>query len=194
MIEKLFLVAVSNDLFSAWSDIFYDVSDVFVVKSDLFDVHADAVVSPANSFGFMDGGLDLYIRDQLGSGTERRLQQEIVKQYHGELPVGNALIIPTEHDVWRYLIAAPTMRIPENVAATLNAYLAFRAVLLVLKKFNQVGESTIKSVICPGLCTGVGKMSATQCALQMRIAYRYLMESGGIPNIAEIRSLHRQMK
>ena len=29
----------------------------------------------------------------------------------------------------RYLISAPTMRVPANVAKTTNAYLAFRAVL-----------------------------------------------------------------
>ena len=29
----------------------------------------------------------------------------------------------------RYLISAPTMRVPSNVAKTTNAYLAFRAVL-----------------------------------------------------------------
>lgn len=29
----------------------------------------------------------------------------------------------------RYLISAPTMRVPEDVSDTVNAYLAFRAVL-----------------------------------------------------------------
>lgn len=30
---------------------------------------AEAMVSPANSFGIMDGGLDAAIRDQLGFGV-----------------------------------------------------------------------------------------------------------------------------
>jgi hypothetical protein len=34
-----------------------------------------------------------------------------------------------EGKVIKYLISAPTMRVPQNVADTTNAYLAFRAVL-----------------------------------------------------------------
>ena len=38
---------------------------------------------------------------------------------------------PTDNDGLpiRYLISAPTMRVPEDVSDTVNAYLAFRAVL-----------------------------------------------------------------
>lgn len=41
------------------------------------------------------------------------------------------VISPTHNDgkPIRYLISAPTMRIPTNVSKTANAYLAFRAVL-----------------------------------------------------------------
>jgi hypothetical protein len=35
------------------------LNDVEVVCGSLFDVDADAVVSPGNSLGFMDGGVDL---------------------------------------------------------------------------------------------------------------------------------------
>ena len=44
-------------------------------------------VSPANSFGIMDGGLDLAIRDQLGLGVQTTLQRAIVERHHGELPI-----------------------------------------------------------------------------------------------------------
>src|SRR5262249_36504621 len=51
---------------SAWNEVFREVEIVEASAGDYFDQPADAMVSPANSFGIMDGGLDLAIRDQLG--------------------------------------------------------------------------------------------------------------------------------
>src|SRR5690606_18374491 len=51
-----------------------------------------------NSFGRMDGGIDLHYRNQLGLELERRLRELIEKRYEdGELPVGEALVVPTGH-------------------------------------------------------------------------------------------------
>ena len=47
----------------------------------------------------------------------------------------------------RYLISAPTMRVPEDVSETVNAYLAFRAVL-------QCGRYRIYTLDMP--CTLIG--------------------------------------
>jgi hypothetical protein len=53
---------------------------------------------------------------------------------------------------WKYLIAAPTMRIPELIRFTINTYLAFRAILVAIENFNQAhGVAAINSCICPGL-------------------------------------------
>ena len=35
------------------------------------------------------------------------------------------------------MVAAPTMRIPEPIPFTINAYLAFRAILLAVENFNR---------------------------------------------------------
>jgi O-acetyl-ADP-ribose deacetylase (regulator of RNase III) len=116
------------------------------------------MVSPANSFGMMDGGLDLAIRDQLGFSVERKLQEVIVEKHHGELPVGCAVIVATNDRRWRYLITAPTMRVPEPISFTINAYLAFRALLVAVEKFNgDLGKREIDTLVCCGLGTGIGK-------------------------------------
>jgi hypothetical protein len=52
----------------AWHAAFADREDVEVVEADYFARPAGAMVSPANSFGIMDGGLDAAIRDELGFG------------------------------------------------------------------------------------------------------------------------------
>src|SRR5438874_561559 len=114
-----------------------DCPAVEAIAGDYFQRPADAIVSPANSFGIMDGGLDLAIRDELGFSVERKLQEVIVEQHHGELPVGCAEIIETDDSRWKYMIAAPTMRVPEPIPFTINAYLAFRAILVAIENFNK---------------------------------------------------------
>ena len=100
--------------------------------------------------------LILYQRysEHFGWQLQERLQNVLKKEYFGELPVGQALIIETfEDDIpevereWmnnkstnegkliHFLISSPTNRVPGDVHTTVNAYLAFRAVLLASKWF-----------------------------------------------------------
>ena len=76
---------------------------------------------------------------------QQRLQALINKDYNGELLVGEAAIIKTlsandspakftdpklnKGKLIKYLISAPTMRVPMDVNHTVNAYLAFSAVI-----------------------------------------------------------------
>jgi O-acetyl-ADP-ribose deacetylase (regulator of RNase III) len=43
----------------AWQKYFTGIADVRISHSDIFESSAGAIVSPANSFGYMDGGIDL---------------------------------------------------------------------------------------------------------------------------------------
>ncbi len=185
---KITLVARDPALARAWRATFDEVADVQVVEGDYFDHPADAMVSPANSFGIMDGGLDLAIRDQLGLGVQTTLQRAIVERHHGELPIGCAEIVETGDPRWRYLVAAPTMRIPESVAQSLNAYLAFRAVLLACAKHP------ITSLVCCGLATGIGRMEPTRCAAQMRIALQHARGPARIPSFQQIHAVHEALR
>src|SRR5262245_13583683 len=128
--SKMLLIDRSELLVRHWKEQFADCPAFESIAGDYFQRPADAIVSPANSFGIMDGGLDLAIRDQLGFVVQERLQAVIIEKHHGELPVGGAEIVPTDDSRWKYMVAAPTMRIPEHVGFTINAYLAFRAILL----------------------------------------------------------------
>ena len=143
----------------------------------------------------MDGGLDLAIRDQLGYGVQSRIQSVILNKYHGELPIGCAEIVETDHRKWKYLIAAPTMRIPESIAYTINAYLAFRAVLVVIENFNNAaGARVIDSLVCSGLGTGVGGMSANKCSGQMFLAYKSMLLPPVIGRFESIHEFHRTLR
>jgi O-acetyl-ADP-ribose deacetylase (regulator of RNase III) len=185
---KIYLIDRSQLLVDRWKEQFSDCPAVEALAGDYFQRPADALVSPANSFGIMDGGIDLAIREQLGFAVEGKLQEVIDDKHHGELPVGSAEIIETSHPHWRYLIAAPTMRIPEPIPFTINPYLAFRAVLVAVKNFNRArGKREIDSLVCCGMGTGIGQVSPNRCAMQMRAAYHLLRK---LPRILSFQGIH----
>ena len=193
---KIYLIDQSALLVEAWRAAFAVFPEVEVRAGDYFPQRADAIVSPANSFGIMDGGLDRAIWDQLGHVVQLRIQRVILDKYHGEMPVGAAEIIETNDARWKYMAAAPTMRVPESVTSTLHAYLAFRAILVAIENFNRAaGEKAIDSLVCCGLGTGVGDMSPARCAGQMRLAYKSVISPpmiGGFDSIHEFHGLLRQ--
>jgi O-acetyl-ADP-ribose deacetylase (regulator of RNase III) len=192
--SKVFLIDRSQVLVDRWREQFSDCPAVEALAGDYFQRPADALVSPANSFGIMDGGLDLAIRDELGFAVERKLQEVIVGKHHGELPVGWAEIVQTDHPRWRYLIAAPTMRIPEPISFTINPYLAFRAALVAVKNFNEaLGRRAIDSLVCCGLGTGIGRVDPNKCARQMRAAYHVLKAPARIGSYHGIHAFHQAL-
>lgn len=189
--RRILLIDRAPALVAAWARAFESHDEVEVVEGDFFSRPADAMVSPANSFGIMDGGLDLAIRDTLGFEVQRAAQRVILEKHHGELPVGQAEVVETSHDTWRFLVVAPTMRVPENVARTTNAYVAFRAALFAVARFNAATEeSKIESLVCPGLGTGIGAMEPERCATQMVLAFRQVFGPARIPSFAQIHQLH----
>ena len=162
---------MNEELVAAWTQEFARIPEVEVSVGDIFGLTADAIVSPANSFGFMDGGIDLIYSRRFGSGLQQRLRELLAERYSGELPVGCAVVVPTGDPQIPYCISAPTMRVPMNVSGTVNAYLAFRAALLAAERHNRGAERKFESLLCPGLGTAVGRMPCDRAARQMRAAW-----------------------
>jgi O-acetyl-ADP-ribose deacetylase (regulator of RNase III) len=160
-----------GELAGAWERRFAGVPEVVPATGDIFGVPVDAVVSPANCFGFMDGGIDRVYSERFGWHVQDRLRAVIARDWNGELPIGLALVVETGAADIPFVVAAPTMRAPVSVAQTLNAYLAFRAVLLAVRRLNEQRPTSIRTVACPGMGTGTGEMPAGICARQMRAAW-----------------------
>jgi O-acetyl-ADP-ribose deacetylase (regulator of RNase III) len=181
---RILLVYRDADLGNAWKQEFADISGVEIVAGDITDIDCDAIVSPANSFGFMDGGLDLDLSDRFGWDLQDRLQGLIRDLPERELLIGKALALATNDNRVPWLIAAPTMRVPMSfqIATSINVYLAMKAILLV-----ATSHPDISSVAIPGLCTGVGRMSYSIAAAQMRTAFVELASGGRkrIPDFGE---------
>ena len=175
---KLILTAVEKSLADAWTEFCGNLDFVTVHHGSIFDVDCDAVVSPANSYGFMDGGIDGLYMGHFGDEIQMSVRRQIFDHHHGEIIVGQADVVETGHQKIPYLIFAPTMRVPMNLHETVNPYLAARAIFLLVRhgsfqsgKFTgqQISEH-IKTIAFPGLGTGVGKVGADTCARQMRSA------------------------
>lgn len=165
------LISIDKELCSAWRVEFNGVPDVEVIEGDFFSVESDVIVSPANSFGFMDGGLDKLISEKLGWHVQEKVRDMIHDNVNlvNELLIGDALIVMTGNDSFPYLICAPTMRVPMRLPQnTINPYLASKA---IFREFGYLTTLGVETITIPGLGTGVGKVPVKICARQMRMAY-----------------------
>src|SRR5689334_20182067 len=125
---QLHLVDVSPRMVSAWRSAFEAHPEVRIIEGSIVEVARGAIVSPANSYGEMGGGVDLVYRSHFGRDIERRVQAKIRETFGNYLPVGEALLVETGSTVIPHLIAAPTMFLPEPTTAE-NVYLAMSAAL-----------------------------------------------------------------
>ena len=159
---RLILVDTNAELVKEWISYFGDMENVTIIESDIIPIieqYPEAyIVSPANSFGDMQGGIDLVYYAHFGYQLEEKLQSKIIAEKYGELIVGDFVVVDR-------FIFAPTMRVPMNISYTVNVYLAFRAALIASL------ENNIDTIICPGLGTGIGRVSPNMCAKQMYAAY-----------------------
>ena len=162
---RFVLIDVDAGVVASLRGAFAHFPEVAVASGDLLVVAHNAVVSPANGQGFMDGGIDAAYAVAIPD-VERRVRDAIARRPEGYLPIGAAVIVPVTHDRIDYVIAATTMVGPEAVEAD-HAYRALRAALRVASAHTQ----RIHSLYCPGLCTGVGLVPAPLAARSMASAY-----------------------
>ena len=183
---KIILCDINAKMVDAWRSAFNLYPEVEIIQGDIFKIDADALVSPANSFGFMDGGLDYLISKFFNFTIQEKVQQRLKEQFFGELPVGQAIVVETGFDKFPYLISAPTMPVPLNVSKSINAYLAMRAILISIIDYNlKRTKKVIKSVVIPGLCGATGRMPFPRIAFQMQKAYENVI----LRKIYDFRSL-----
>ena len=170
---KLILVDPKQALCKAWKEEFQNLPNVEIVQG-YFERLAefDCMVSAANSFGMMDGGVDLAIVNFFGKRVMENVQAAILRNYLGEQPVGTSMIIETGHPHHPFIAHTPTMRVPMPIAHTDHVYSAMWAMLLAVHYHNQTSSRKINVIACPGLGTTTGKVPYAEAAHQMAIAYK----------------------
>jgi len=169
----LILTDPQFEMVAAWQAAFADHPEVEIHNEYFEKIETyDCMVSAANSFGLMDGGVDLAIINYFGQQLESRVQQYIIDHYRGEQPVGTSFLIETQHPTHPWIAHTPTMRVPMNIHRTDNVYLAMKAMLEAIWKHNQQeGVAPINQVVCPGLGTLTGRVPFDEAARQMALAY-----------------------
>ncbi len=171
--QKLILVAPKVELCRSWESYFQGLPNIEIVQGYFQNLsNFDCMVSAANSFGLMDGGVDLAIIDFFGQKLMQSVQANILQKYLGEQPVGTSMIIKTEHPKHPFIAHTPTMRLPMQISHTDNVYVAMWAMLLAVREHNQNNAQAIEIVACPGLGTATGKMPFSEAAQQMALAYQ----------------------
>ena len=175
-VPQLVLCAVDDAMTEAWQRASADHDAIAVHRGSVLDVGAQAVVSPANSYGWMRGGIDaLYA--ELFPDVESTVRSAILALHGGELPVGEAMIVPTGLPQPRFLISAPTMREPGTLLPpdTVNPYLAALAIFRLWCEGKLDDGTPVREVVAtiamPGLGTGVGGVAPATCARQVVAAW-----------------------
>lgn len=156
---------------SAWTSAFGRYEGVSFGCGNILSARVDALVSPANSHGFMDGGIDLAYRNFFGFGLENRVRALIEAMPEAALPVGEAVIVKTGSSRFDRMVFAPTMDRPRDIRGTDNVYRATRAAL----RCALTADPPIDTLGLPGMGTGVGRMDPTESAEQMRRAFVEVM-------------------
>jgi len=173
---KLILCDRNANLCSHWRQWFGGVPDVSIVQGDFFAQYADAAVSPANSFGFMDGGIDQAFLDHWGYDLQDRIQDWIKE--NGEILVGQAITVPVLKKEWcavARVISAPTMRTPRRIVDADAVRLSTRA---ALREATRIGAT---SILMTGMGAGAGAVPAHICAEQMRKGWGDVFEPKPFP-------------
>ncbi|MGD1806487.1 macro domain-containing protein [Dapis sp. BLCC M126] len=173
---KLILVAPNPLLSNAFQENFHYLPNIEIINNYFESVpEYDCLVSPANSFGLMDGGMDAAIIRYFGDSLMTLVQQKILDEYLGEQPVGTSMIVETGHPQHPFLAHTPTMRVPMSIAGTDIPYVAMWAMLLAIRRHNRQQKKQIRTVVCPGLGTGIGQVSYQEAARQMALAYDHFV-------------------
>ena len=120
---------------------------IVVKRGDITNLVCDAIVNPANSFGYMGGGVAGAIK-RIG-GTE--IENEAISK--APIEVGRAVSTTSGNLPCKCVIHAPTMKQPAMRIGVENVKLATKAALTL------AAEQNLKTIAIPGMGTGVGGVS-----------------------------------
>lgn len=170
---KLILVDTQPDLCREFEKQFSGIDQVSVINTRFQDVPEwDCVVTPANSYGIMDGGFDYYLTEYFGFDLQRSVRAGLYVFYSGIQPVGTSMIVETGNKKHPYVAHTPTMRYPMKIQGTINIFMAMKAAMEAVQDHNDnVKGKRIETVLCPGLGTCTGGVRGDLAAHQMRLAY-----------------------
>ena len=160
-----------------------DLPGLSIVSGPLLDgCVADAVIAPTNSFGYLDTGIDSAFAHRFGPRLQRTLQERIACEFDAELPVGEAIIIPTGDFTMPFMVAAPATQFPGYISSEPLVYSALHAALRAVNAWNIADEwPPIESIVLPDMARAAHGWRAETLVLQVREALEAWNRAHGVP-------------
>ena len=128
-------------------------------EGDPLALDIDAVVSPANTAGIMNGGYDAALRRHFGNTLEYRVRMSIKEK---PIPVGEARAIQTVDPKVKWLIIAPTVSIAADGLSGHESVSYAAAYKSVIAAF----EAGVTCLGMTGLGTGAGGLNIREAIFQ----------------------------
>ena len=171
---NIYILTVKESDYKVFKSKFKCFKNIIIVKKDFenfIDEHknVECIVSPANSYGFMDGGYDAAISNYLGWDFQEKVQKYIKKEFYGIQPVGTSFIINAPMS--KKLIHTPTMMIPQIITDCNVIYFSMRSTLICALK------NKVKSIVIPPFGAGTGGVDIEDVAELMLNAYNQLLDA-----------------
>ena len=171
---EVYLLDYNPEITKALRKEFNCYSDIHVITDDFkhfMDTHNDieCIVSPANSFGYMDGGYDRAITDYFGKCAQEEVQKYLDENFFGEQPIVTSIIVDIPNTN-KKLIHTPTMRLPSPIKDETIVYHCMRSTLICAI------QNKVHSIVIPaygGLTGGVRPNIIAKC---MKAAYEQILE------------------
>lgn len=171
---NIVLLDINHYITDSWKSEFKGLSNIQVLNMTLQEYlknnKVECIVSPANSFGLMDGGFDKYIIDYFGLNLMKMVQSYILNEFYGEQPICTSFIINTYNAKVPYLIHTPTMGVPMDISRTLNVYYCMKSTL------KCAIDNNIKSILIPAFGGCCGNVQPKVIAKQMKLAYKHMLD------------------
>ncbi len=166
----LYLLALRDEVAEAFRQSFSDVEQAEIVQEDFAHFmdthpHVDGIVSPANSFGMMTGGLDRALRDYFGRELQDAVRDIILADHFGEQAVGTSIAVDIPGHPGKKLMHTPTMRTPSVILDYQTVYLCMRSAL------TAAIRAGVQYLMVPAFGGSTGQVPETVIAHNMRVAY-----------------------
>lgn len=126
-------------------------------QGDIINEICDAIICPANSFGYMRGGLAQSIRIAGGDIIEEQAKNK------APISLGDAVITSGGSLKVKFIIHAPTMALPMGPATKENVSKA------IMASFTCAANHGLQSLALPAMGTGTGWLpyvDSAQCAVE----------------------------
>ena len=125
---------------------------IITKQGDITQTDCDAIINPANSFGYMGGGVAGAIKRAGG----KEIENEAVSK--APIVVGEAIATTAGDLPCKYVIHAPTMKRPAMRTSVENIEQATQAALKLAEKLD------LRCIAIPGMGTGVGRVPQEKAA------------------------------